>query len=134
MNLEAPGDNRSVGTRSTGYVTLHQSLSPTGRSLCGFRPDAVGVIAVSHVELRPISERTVDEIRATGIAERPDVDFQRLQHRLRRLLVASEDCLTADHDKLVLAGDARRRRDDVLKLIRTQARTPLARFAGAQTR
>jgi hypothetical protein len=86
------------------------------------------------VELRPIPERAVDEIRATGIAQRVDVDFQRLQQRFGRLLVATEDCLTPDDDKLILAGDVRRRRDDVVKLIRTQARSPLARFAGAQTR
>ena len=94
----------------------------------------MGVIAESHVELRAIPERAVDEIRASGITQRVDVDFQRLQHRFGRLFVAAEDCLTADDNKLILAGDVRRRRDDMLKLIRTQVRSPLAQFAGAQTR
>jgi hypothetical protein len=59
---------------------------------------------------------------------------KRLQHRLRRLLQAAEDCLTADDDELVVAGDVCGRRDDVLELIRTQARSPPARSVGAQAR
>jgi len=134
VHLEAPGDDRPLRTRSRRHVALHQSLPPSCRSLCGLRPDAVGVVAEGDMELRPVPERTVDEIRAAGIAQRPDVDFQGMQQLLGRPLVASEDGLTAEHYKLVLAGDVRRCGDDMLKLIRTQARSPLARSAGAQAR
>jgi hypothetical protein len=51
---------------------------------------------------------------ARRITQRVDVDLQRLQHRLRRLLQAAEDCLTADHHELVKAGHARGGRDDML--------------------
>lgn len=34
--------------------------------------------------------------------------------------MAAEDCLASDDDKLVVAGDVRGRRDDVLKLVRKQ--------------
>ena len=71
---------------------------------------------------------------ARGVTQRVDVDLQRLQHRLRRLLEAAEDCLTADDDELVKARDVRGGRDDMLELLRTQARSPLARFAGARAR
>jgi hypothetical protein len=94
----------------------------------------VGVAAEGDVELRPVPERAVDEARGPRITQRVDVDRQRLQHRLRRLLQAAEDCLTADDDELVKAGHVRGGRDDMRKLIRTQARSPLARFAGAQAR
>jgi hypothetical protein len=50
VHLEAPGDNGFLRTRSRGHLGLHQSLLPTPRSLCGVRPDAVGVVAVGHVE------------------------------------------------------------------------------------
>ena len=86
------------------------------------------------MELRPIPEGAVDEIRATGIAQRPDVDFQGVQQLLGRLLVAAEDRLTADDDELVVASDVCGRRDDVLELIRTQARSPPAQSVGAQAR
>jgi hypothetical protein len=85
------------------------------------------------VELPPVPDRAVDEARGPRITQRVDVDLQRLQHRLRRLLQAAEDCLTAD-DELVKAGHVRGGRDDMLELIRTQARSPLAQFAGAQAR
>ena len=94
----------------------------------------MGVVAEGDVELRPAPERAVDEVRGQRITQRVDVDLQRLQHRLRRLLQATEDCLTADDDELVKAGHVRGGRDDMLELIRTQARSPLARFAGARAR
>jgi hypothetical protein len=66
---------------------------PPCRSLGGLRPDAVGVVAEGDVELRPVPERAVDEVRGPWITQRVDVDLQRLQHRLRRLLQAAEDCV-----------------------------------------
>jgi hypothetical protein len=94
----------------------------------------VGVVAEGDLELGPVPARAVDEARGPRITQRADVDLQRLQHRLRRLLQAAEDCLTADDDKLVKAGHVRGGRDDMCQLIRTQARSLLARFAGAQAR
>jgi hypothetical protein len=50
----------------------------------------VGVVAEGDVELRPVPERAIDEIRAPEVMQRVDVDFQGVQHLLGRLLEASE--------------------------------------------
>jgi hypothetical protein len=43
---------------------------PPCRRLGGLRPDAVNVVAEGDVELRPVPERAVDEIRVPGVTQR----------------------------------------------------------------
>ena len=76
----------------------------------------MGAVAEGDVELRPVPERAMDEARRPRITQRVDVDLRRLQHRLRRLLQAAEDCLTADDDELVKAGHVRGGRDDIARI------------------
>jgi hypothetical protein len=121
VGFQAPRDRRFAAPDPRCDLALDEALLPASRSACRLRPNAMGVIAKGAMKLRAIAKGAVDEIGCSRITERVDVGLQRLQHRTRRRGKRAEDCLAAHDDEFALAGDVRRRGDEVLKFVEPQS-------------
>ena len=76
VDLEAPGDNRSLRAWSRGYVTLHQPLANRPEPLRS-QARRRGRSSRKPVELRPIPSAPSIRSAPPEITQRVDVDFQR---------------------------------------------------------
>ncbi|KKM62597.1 hypothetical protein LCGC14_1520050, partial [marine sediment metagenome] len=103
MSFQAPTSDFLVLARQLrGHSHRNQSRFPCGGCFGSLRPNSVSVVAVCRVELRSVTQGTINLDRPLRMVARIDISLLGEQQRLRSVGKLSKDRLTADYDDLVL--------------------------------
>ncbi len=112
VNLQTPAPHE------TRILTRYQnqSIAPAIRKDGGSLINSMGVVAKLPLKGRALSDSGIYQVAALDARARVNVRFVGNQKLGRSVRVLTQNCLTSDHDDVIVIGDRSSRSNDVLQL------------------